>query len=80
MLTGLVNCIYSRKKRNQQQKQQLTTKGVTSFFMIKGDRNLNRGGKIRYITDAYEVNRNEKKRKLLNNKKKEKSISKKAEV
>ena len=48
--------------------------------MIKGDRNLNRGGKIRYITDAYEVNRNEKKRKLLNNKKKEKSISKKAEV
>ena len=44
---------------SRQQKQQHTTKDVSSFFMIKGDRNLSGGGKIRNIRDAYEVNGNE---------------------
>ena len=46
----------------QRQEQQLTT----SFFMVKDDRirDLNGVGKIRNITGAYELNRNEKIKKI----------------
>ena len=50
------------QQRNLQQKQQLTT----SFFIVKGDRirDLNGVGKIRNITGAYELNINEKIKKI----------------
>ena len=62
-MTALVNFICSHNNNNNlQQKQQLTT----SFFVVKGDRirDLNGVGKIRNITGAYELNKNEKIKKI----------------
>ena len=73
-MTGLVNCIYSNNNEtNNNNKKQLTA----SFFKIKGDRNrkLKGKGKIRNITGAYGVKRNEEIKKGLDNRKNFKKIS-----
>ena len=69
-MTSLTNLF--EKQRNQQQKQQLTVKEVTSFFMIKGDRNLNGGGKFAILRMHIKCKEMRKIKKLLIKKKKEK--------
>ena len=68
IMTGLVNSIYSNNNEtNNNNKKQLTA----SSFKIKGDRNrkLKGKGKIRNITGAYGVKRNEEIKKGLDNRK-----------
>ena len=63
MVTGLVNCIYS--KNNETNNKKTTTYLEGSHFLLHDQRLQEpKGRKIRNVTDAHEVNRNEEIKKI----------------